>query len=45
MRHVGDLGNIEAVANTPTVVNIVDDDITLEVGPQNGIIGKKITRS
>lgn len=42
VRHVGDLGNIEAVDGVPTVVNVVDDKITLEPGAENGILGKAI---
>mmetsp|Transcript_32609 Transcript_32609/g.53553 ORF Transcript_32609/g.53553 Transcript_32609/m.53553 type:complete len:203 (-) Transcript_32609:24-632(-) len=42
VRHVGDLGNIVAAADTVTEVVIVDELISLAEGVQNGIIGKAI---
>ena len=41
VRHVGDLGNIVAAGNGAlTEIVIVDDEISLAQGVENGIIGE-----
>ena len=42
MRHVGDLGNIEAGSDGTAMVDIEDDVITLNADSDNNVLGRAI---